>query len=50
MKPHDIDMELRVYKQDEVVRHIPTPEAIADIMNKIVELNKLLEKVEYEEG
>ena len=50
VKPHEIDMELRVYKQDEVVRHIPTPEGIVDIMNRIVELNKLLEKVDYEEG
>ena len=50
VKPHEIDMELRVYKNDEVVCHIPKPEDISDIMNKIVELNKLLEKVDYEEG
>lgn len=50
VKPHEIDMELRVYKNDEVVRHHPAPEAIVDIMNKIVELNKLLEKVDYKEG
>lgn len=50
VNPHDIDIELRVYKTDEVVRHIPIPEAIDEIMNKIVELNKLLEKVDYKEG
>lgn len=50
VKPHEIDMELRVYKNDEVVCHVPSPEDIVAIMNKIVELNKLLEKVEYEEG
>ena len=50
VKPHEIGMELRVYKNDEVVCHIPKPDDIADIMNKIVELNKLLEKVDYEEG
>ena len=47
VKPHEIDMELRVYKNDEVVKHTPNPEDILDIMSKIVELNKLLEKVEY---
>ena len=50
VKPHDINMELRVYKNSEVVVHNPKPEDIVDIMNRIVELNKLLEKVEYEEG
>ena len=50
VNPHDISIELRVYKNDEVVRHTPKPEDIVDIMNKIIELNKLLEKMEYEEG
>lgn len=50
VKPNDIDIELRVYKNDEVVSHIPNPENIIYIMNRIVELNKLLDKVEYEEG
>lgn len=50
VKPHEIDMELRVYKNDEVVVHNPAPEDIVKVMNKIVELNKLLDKLEYEEG
>ena len=49
VKPIEIDMELRVYKNDEILVHNPTAEDIVPIMNKIVHLNKLLEKIEYEE-
>lgn len=50
VKPSEIAIELRVYKNDEVVCHTPEPEAIAEIMNKIVHLNKILEKIDYEEA
>ena len=50
VKPGEIDMELRVYKNDEVLVHNPTAEDILPIMDKIVHLNKLLEKIDYEEG
>lgn len=50
VKPHEIDIFLRVYKNDEVIEHSPQPEDIVNIMNKIIELNKLLDKVDYEEG
>ena len=46
VKPGEIDMELRVYKNDEVLVHNPTAEDILPIMDKIVHLNKLLEKIE----
>lgn len=49
IKPGEIDMELRVYKNDEVLYHNPTAEDILPIMDKIVHLNKLLERFEYEE-
>lgn len=49
VKPSEIEMELRVYKNDEVVIHNPTAEDILPVMDKIVHLNKLLEKVDYEE-
>lgn len=49
VKPGDIDMELRIYQKDEVVVHNPTAEDILPIMDKIVHLNKLLEKINYEE-
>ena len=48
-KPHEIDMELRVYKKDEVVYCEPDPEDIVAIMNKIVHLDKLLAKIDSEE-
>lgn len=50
VKPEDIEMELRVYKNDEVVCHTPKVEDIRYIMGKIVHLNKLLEQQEFEEG
>ena len=50
VKPGEIDMELRVYKNDEVLCHKPTAEDILPIMDKIVHLNKLLEKIDTEEG
>ena len=45
-KPHDIEMELRIYQNDEVVIHIPEPEDILDIMNHIIHLDDLIEKLE----
>lgn len=50
VKPSEIDIELRVYKTDEVVCHNPTAEDILPIMDKIVHLNKILEKNDYEEA
>ena len=48
-KPSEIDMELRVYKKDEVVYCEPDPEDIVAIMNKIIHLDKLLAKLDNEE-
>lgn len=48
IKPKDIDMELRIYQNDEILYHIPTAEDIAPVMDKIVHLDKLIEKLEYE--
>lgn len=49
VKPGEIEMELRIYQNDEILYFNPTAEDIAPIMDKIVHLNKLLEKLEYEE-
>lgn len=50
VKPSEIEMELRVYKLDEVIVHKPTAEDILPIMEQIVHLNKILEKSrDYEE-
>ncbi len=50
VKPSTIDIELRVYKKDDVVCHNPAPEEITEIMDKIIHLDKLLERIESEEG
>lgn len=49
IKPSEIDIELRIYQNDEIQGCKPDPEIIVDIMNKIVHLNKLLEQYDYEE-
>lgn len=48
IKPGEIDMELRVYKNDEVFIHNPTAEDILPIMDKIIHLDKLLQKIDEE--
>ena len=49
VKPGEIEMELRLYKQDEVLVHNPTAEDILPIMDKIVHFNKILERINSEE-
>lgn len=49
VKPKDIEMELRIYQNDEILYHNPTAEDIVPVMDKIVHIDKLLEKVDYEE-
>ena len=49
-KPGDIEMELRIYQNDEVLVHTPTAEDILPIMDQIVHLEKLLTRVDNEEG
>ena len=49
IKPGEIKMELRLYKNDEVIVHNPTTEDILPIMDKIVHLNKILESYNAEE-
>lgn len=48
--PKKIEMELRIYQNDTVLIHKPTAEDILPIMDKIVHLNELLEKIDYEEA
>ena len=46
VKPGDIRMELRIYQNDEILVYEPTAEDILPIMDKIVHVNKMLEKIE----
>jgi len=48
IRPGDIEMELRIYQNDEILYHNPTAEDILPIMDKIVHLNKILEKLDEE--
>ena len=48
VKPGDIEMELRIYQNDEVLIHNPTAEDIAPIMDHIIRLDKLLQKLDEE--
>ena len=50
VKPSEIDMELRIYQNDDVLICNPTAEEIVPVMNKIVHLDKLLAKVDQLEG
>lgn len=46
IKPGEIDIELRIYQNDEVIVHNPTAEQILPIMDKIVHLDKILMNIE----
>ena len=46
VKPGNIDMELRIYQNDQVIVHNPTAEDILPIMDKIVHIDKKLREVE----
>ena len=46
VKPGEIEIELRIYQNNEVIVHNPTAEDIVPIMDKIVHLNKLLERLD----
>lgn len=47
-KPGTIDMELRIYQNDDILCHNPTADEIAPIMDKIIHADKML--VEMNEG
>lgn len=49
VKPGDINFELRIYQNDDILVHNPTAEDILPIMDKIVHLDKILKKLDYEE-
>lgn len=49
IKPGDIEIELRIYQNDEIVIFNPTAEDILPIMDKIVHLDKLLARMDGEE-
>ncbi len=48
IKPEEIDMELRIYQNNEVVVDIPDALLISDIMDKIVYFDEILKCLQYE--
>ena len=50
IKPTDIEIELRIYQSDEVLYHNPPAESISSIMDRIVYLDKMLERLDCEEA
>ena len=49
IKPGEIDMELRIYQNDDILVCNPTAEDIVPIIDKIVHLNKMFDKLESRE-
>ena len=48
-KPNDIDMELRIYQNDQVMVSNPDPDIIFHAMDRIVAGDKIVEKIKTEE-
>ena len=47
-RPSDIDAELRIYQNDAVVVHIPDPDFIAHIMDRIITFDRQIELLKPE--
>jgi len=45
VSPFDINIELRIYQRDETRVHVPEPEAILEIMDKIVDFDQQIENI-----
>lgn len=49
IKPKDIDMELRLYQNDEVLCHKPAIDDIAYIIDKIITFDRIINKLKEQE-
>lgn len=49
VKPAEIDMEVRLYQNDEVLVHNPEVDEIVPIMDKIITFDKILTRIKLEE-
>jgi hypothetical protein len=50
IKPSDIDIELRIYQDDEVLYHNPTTDEIVPIMDRIITFDKIINRIKEQEG
>ena len=48
IKPQLIDIELRIYQNDEILHHEPLPEEILEITDKIIEFDKIINEIQKE--
>lgn len=49
LKPGDIQMELRIYQNDEILFHNPQADEIAPIIDKIIAFDKIIKRLKEEE-
>ena len=49
IRPDDIEMELRIYQNNEIVFSNPTGEDISLIMKKIISFDKIIDKIREQE-
>lgn len=50
VKPGAVDMELRIYQNDEVLYHQPKADEIAPIVDKIITFDKIINRIREQEG
>ena len=50
IRPGDIEIELRIYQNNEIVFHNPKADEILPIMDKMITDNKYLQKIDYKES
>lgn len=48
IQPEKIEMELRIYQNDEIIAHDPDRDDIRYIMEKIIEFDKIIDKIKLE--
>ena len=50
VKPGDIEVELRLYQNDDILYSKPAVDAIVPIMDKIIAFDKVIDRIKSEEG
>lgn len=50
VRPSDIEIELRLYQNNEILYHTPTAEDVVPIMDKIVAFDKIIRKMKEQES
>lgn len=50
VSPYEIFAELRIYQMNDVLVYNPDPDRIKEIMDKIVEFDRLIKNIKFQEG